>query len=196
MMNQAPTASSPAPATTRLPGVGAQSTTRTHVSAAATLIGIGVGALVLRATGPTPGVGTFVVLALGLAFVAAHVVTRQYGPLVPGGILTGLGAGIVTVQHLAVTDEPAAGIVILGLGLGFLSIWVIGGLLRVAGHHWWPIVPGGILAVIGGSLAIDGQAVQVVDYWPLVLVGIGVLVLLRSRVVIDGHGADAEGRRS
>jgi len=194
MMNQASTTSSPAPSTTRFPGVSSHTGTRSHISAAATLIGIGAGALALRATGPTPGVGALVVLALGLAFLAAHVITRQYEPLVPGGILTGLGAGIVTSQSLAVTDELAAGIVVLGLGLGFLSIWIIGGLLQVAAHHWWPLVPGGILAVIGGSLVSGGQAVQILDFWPVVLVGLGVLVLLRSRITIDGRVADTEGR--
>ena len=186
MINQASAAtSSPASTSTR---------SRNQLSAAVTLIGIGAGALVLRAAETTPGAGSWIVLVLGLAFMAAHAVTRQYGLLVPGGILTGLGAGIVASQSLAGTDEMAAGIVVLGLGLGFLSIWGIGGLLRVAGHHWWPLVPGGILAVIGGSLLVGGQAVQVLDYWPVVLIGLGLAVLWRASVGIRGRESAAEGR--
>jgi hypothetical protein len=30
---------------------------------------------------------------------------------------------------------------VLGLGLGFQSIWVIGAIAHVDRHHWWSIIP-------------------------------------------------------
>jgi hypothetical protein len=167
---------------------GSPHSSRGRIWAAATLISIGAASLAIRTLGVTPAGGGVIVLALGVAFLTAHLVTREYGLLVPGGILTGLGAGFVASQQLVVADSVGSGLVVLGLGLGFVSIWVIGGLLRVARHHWWPLVPGGILAVIGGSLVLGGQAVQVLEFWPLVLVGAGVLVLARARVAA-GTGA-------
>lgn len=186
MINQASaTTSSPVSLSTR---------SRNQLAAAATLITIGASTLALRATETTPGAGSWIVLIMGLAFMAAHAVTRQYGLLVPAGILTGLGAGIAVSQQITGTDEMTSGVVVLGLGLGFLSIWVIGGLLRVTGHHWWPLVPGGILAVIGGSLLIGGQAIQVLDYWPVLLIGLGLVVLRGARVGTRGRVSNVEGR--
>ena len=179
--------------TSSLP-VASASRSRTQLSAAVTLIAIGAGALAIRATASTPGAGSLVVLVLGNAFMTAHGVTRQYRLLVPGGILTGLGAGIIVSQEITGTDELTAGILVLGLGLGFLSIWVIGSLLRVAGNHWWPLVPGGILAVVGGALLVGGSAVDVLDYWPLVLVGLGLVALLQAWVGTRGRTSDVEGR--
>ncbi len=106
--------------------------------------------------------------------------TRQYGYLVPGGIMTGLGAGIIASENLAATDEQTGGVVVLGLGLGFVSIWVIGAIAHVDRHHWWPIIPGGILAVIGAALLIGGQAVNLLDYWGVAIIVIGLIVLWRA----------------
>ncbi len=167
------TSTSPASLTTRA---------RNQLAAAATLISIGAGSLALRAAETVPGSGSWIVLVVGIAFMVAHAVTRKYALLVPGGILTGLGAGIAISQQLPVTDQMVTGTVVLGLGLGFLSIWAVGSLFRVTGNHWWPLVPGGILALVGGSLLAGGQTAQILDYWPIVLVGAGLLVLWRARV--------------
>jgi hypothetical protein len=148
---------------------------------AATLVGIGAGSLALRALDVTPAGAAVIVLAVGLALLVAHLVTRMYGLLVPGGILTGLGAGLVASQQLATATTSGSGLMVLGLGLGFLSIWVIGGLLRVDRHHWWPLIPGGILALIGGSVLADVQGIQVTEAWPVILVAVGLLVLWRTR---------------
>src|SRR5438132_241496 len=59
-----------------------------------------------------------IVLVIGLVFVAAYAATRRYGLLIPAGILTGLGAGIL-LQDFAVTRER----VVLGLGIGFRAIY-------------------------------------------------------------------------
>jgi hypothetical protein len=179
------------PVTTISPAATA-SRSHSQLSAAVTLIAIGAGTLAVRAAGP--GAGSLLVLVLGIAFTTAFAVTRQYGLLVPGGILTGLGTGIVVSQQIAGTDQTTAAVVVLGLGLGFLSIWVIGSLLRVADSHWWPLVPGGILALVGGALLVGGQAVQVLDSWPLVLIGLGIVVLQRAWVGSRGRTSDAEGR--
>ncbi|HSL56500.1 MAG TPA: hypothetical protein VK866_01530, partial [Acidimicrobiales bacterium] len=54
---------------------------------------------------------TVVVPALGLVFLVAYVVTRRFGLLIPAGILTGLGVGLV-ISAQGGPDEAA------GLGLG------------------------------------------------------------------------------
>ena len=42
-----------------------------------------------------PDIGRFVTMFIGLALLAVFVVSREYGFLVPGSILTGVGIGIV-----------------------------------------------------------------------------------------------------
>jgi len=153
---------------------------RDRMAAAVILIVVGVGSLAVQLLDLTADVGGLVVTIIGVAFLVAFAFTRQYGYLVPGGIMTGLGVGIVASGRLAMADEQTGGAIVLGLGLGFLSIWVIGTIVHVIRHHWWPIVPGGILAVVGVALLIGGQAVSLLDYWGVVIVAIGLIVLWRA----------------
>jgi hypothetical protein len=119
--------------------------------------------------------GAYVVPAIGLGFLAAYVVTRRYGLLVPAGILAGLGAGLV----VAASGGPE-GAVVLGLGLGFVSIAVLDALLGEGDAAWWPLIPGGILTVVGGGQlpAIRDVGVYLV---PGALVVVGLALLLRPR---------------
>jgi hypothetical protein len=38
-----------------------------------------------------------------------------------------------------------------------------GALVHVAQHHWWPIIPGGILVLVAAASIIGDQAVQLLD---------------------------------
>ena len=158
---------------------GPNTNQRDRIVFAVILIAVGVGALVLQYVETRPGAGGWVVLLIGLALVGAFLYTHQYGYLIPGGIMTGLGAGIVVSESVAMTDEASGGAVVLGLGLGFVSIWAIGSLMRLTERHWWPLIPGGILSVVGSALLIGGQAVDMLDYWGVILVVIGLIVIGR-----------------
>ncbi len=160
------------------PKAGASS--RDRMAVAVILIVVGVVGLAAQVFDLTANMGGWIVMLIGVGFLVAFVFTRQYGYLVPGGIMTGLGAGIIASENLAATDEQTGGVVVLGLGLGFVSIWVIGAIAHVDRHHWWPIIPGGILAVIGAALLIGGQAVNLLDYWGVAIIVIGLIVLWRA----------------
>ncbi len=140
------------------------------------LILIGLGVLFFVAQVTDVG-GEAVVAVIGGAFLVSYAFTRQYGFLVPGGIMTGLGLGIV-LQNPASPEE--GGVVVLGLGVGFLSIYVIDLLVRRTSALWWPIIPGGILTTIGVLIEADRIEIlaQLERAWPLILVAVGVLVLL------------------
>jgi hypothetical protein len=121
-----------------------------------------------------PGVfGSVTLLVIGIAFVAAYFYTRAYGLLIPGGILVGLGvgdllgalSGLVPLLHV---DLGAA-----GLGFGFILIYLIDRTVR-GQTHWWPLVPGGILLVVGLLQGLwDLQRIVL----PLAIVGVGVWLL-------------------
>jgi len=124
-----------------------------------------------------------IVLVIGLVFAGAYAATRRYGLLIPAGILTGLGVGIL-LEDLGMTREP----VVLGLGLGFLAIYgvdqLIGGSRERA--RWWPLIPGAIFIVIaaaGGAFGDEG-ARAVERGWPIILIAIGAWLFLRDRVSV------------
>ena len=128
-----------------------------------------------------PNAGRYVPLLVGLSFLAVFLVTRTYGLLVPGGIVTGVGAGIV----LAMEDQGrvGGGLFLVSLGLGFIGIVVLGALFRLRENHPWPLVPGGILCTIGLITLAGTRYGDAARYaWPVVLIGLGVLFVLRGVV--------------
>jgi hypothetical protein len=155
--------------------------TRDQLVFAVILIAVGIAGLASRIWQPTADIGGWIVALIGVVFLGAFAYTRLYGYLVPGSIMTGLGLGIVASQAIKfASDEGEGGAVVLGLGVGFLGIWAIGTLVNVAQHHWWPLIPGGILAAVGTALLIGGGAIEALDYWGIILVAIGVIVIARA----------------
>jgi hypothetical protein len=123
-----------------------------------------------------------VVTAIGVAFLVAFFYTRNYAFLVPGGILTGLGFGII---YQSQADRGWA--VLLGLGLGFVSIYVLDVLTGGRrGGQWWPLIPGGILAFFGLAEA-SGIMGTIGRWWPVLLIAIGIYLLFRRRADEDEH---------
>lgn len=113
--------------------------------------------------------------SISVVFVVALVATRAYGFLIPAMIFAGLSAGTYAVS----LGEDSGGAVVLGLGGGFIAIYALSSLF-FARSHWWPLIPGTILTLVGGSLVFGGAAGAELAgrVWPLVLVGIGLLMLL------------------
>jgi len=125
-----------------------------------------------------PDIGRFVTLFMGLALLAVFVVRREYGFLVPGSILTGVGIGIALEP--ATSGVTETGVMMLALAGGFLGIWVIGSLYRLPQNHWWPLIPGGILTLIGlvqlSRTDVDGA----LRLWPVIFIILGALLLGRT----------------
>jgi hypothetical protein len=122
-----------------------------------------------------------IVLVIGLVFASAFAATRRYGLLIPAGVLSGLGAGIL-LEDIGAKGEPA----MLGLGLGFLAIYAVDALTsgaRAPGR-WWPLIPGAIITVIAGASGTFGQegARAIEQGWPILLIAVGAWLLMRRRV--------------
>ena len=68
----------------------------------------------------------------------------------------------------------------LSIAGGFLGIWVLGSIYRLPQNHWWPLIPGGILTLVGlvqiSRTDVDGA----LRLWPVILVVLGALVLGRT----------------
>ena len=124
-----------------------------------------------------------IVLVIGLVFAGAYAATRRYGLLIPAGIVTVLGAGIL-LEDFGVTREP----VVLGLGLGFLAIYGVDLATSRSPQRarWWPLIPGAILIAVagaGGAFGDEGgRTIQ--QAWPVILIVIGAWLLVRGRVSV------------
>ena len=132
------------------------------------------------------GASQAVVLAIiGGTFVLGYFARKQYNLLVPGGVLLGLALGSVIEQQAPRLSNPSA----LGIGIGFIGIYVIDRLYRKE-STWWPLIPGGILVISGIATAMEKAAWLFSKGWPLLLVIAGVLVL--TGIVGRGRGEDPE----
>jgi hypothetical protein len=147
------------------------------------LVVIGIALLLINLT----GVGSVAIVLLGgLAFLATHLATRSYGFLVPGGILTGFGGGLVA-QDLGLVGDVG----LIGLGAGFLlipAVQLATGAPREGGW-WWPLIPGGILVALGAIEHLQGDAAGLVLPALLVILGLSFLLSAARR----GAGAVAAG---
>lgn len=121
---------------------------------------------------------------LAAVFFALYGWTRKAGWIIPAMILGGLAIGLGFEDY---GYDANGGIIVLGLAAGFIGIYLFNVVARVPAH-WWPLVPGSILAVVGGSLALGGtQAAEVVGrFWPLALILLGVIVLFGGRQQLIG----------
>lgn len=135
------------------------------------LIVVGLGLLALQLF---EGLGRFTwPLLVGALFLAGYFARRTYGFLIAGSILFGIGLGQLGED---IFDVAGDGVETIGLGLGFVSIYVLDRIDR-ADAPWWPLIPGLILLATGlGS--VGGEIANVMDYvWPGLLILIGLALI-------------------
>jgi hypothetical protein len=138
------------------------------------IVVIGIGLFLLLAQ-LVPDTGTWIPLIVGLVFLAAALYRREYGFLVPGGIISGVGVGVLLEPAL---DEPWTGaVMLLSIAAGFASIWVLGQLMRLPQNHPWPLVPASIIALVAGVQLADADVDGVLRWWPLIIIAFGVVII-------------------
>ena len=122
-------------------------------------------------------------IGIGLALIA--ILGNSYAALVGGMILVGLGAGLLLGDR-GVGDLRSGTWILLGLGGGFVGIYLLGLILKMR-SHWWPLVPGVVLLAVGGArfvryfaLLPPSVVIAIRTWWPAVLVVAGVWVVVRA----------------
>jgi hypothetical protein len=161
----------PTSAATAVGGGATRHRERSGVTFGAVLVVVGALLLAYRfsdtvAAGSAP-------LVIGLGFVTWWAVSGGFGLVVPGGVLSGIGVGLVLQETGFYGDA-----VPFGLGLGFLAIYVLDALRRREWSRWWPLVPGAVL--VGVGLFGDTSTWESLGGfgWPLILIAVGVVVLM------------------
>jgi len=132
-----------------------------------------------RFSGPGP-----ILVLIGAIFLALSALRRARGPLLPGGVLLGLGSGFLLREPLE-SIFPHWATLLLGLGAGFL---LVAALDRASGsgRRPSPLLPGIVLVVVAlfGALtrqeAVREALSQVRDLWPWALVLAGVALVAQA----------------
>ena len=145
---------------------------RGRVAAGLALILLGAALYILERNAGLDAAAVF--FLIGGAFLAGYLYRREFGLLIPAGVLLGLGAGTLLEQTRFNYGQPT----LWGLGLGFVCIYLIGLVYERKGR-WWPLIPGGVLILLGLP-----RVGNVIDFlfanWPLILVLVGVMILIGS----------------
>ena len=138
------------------------------------LLGIGVVIFLSESTSASGEViGSVFLASVALPFWVVALVRRaNWWAIIPAGVITTVEM-MPLLAETQVRDEVVAGVLFLGLGVTF-------GLVRLAtigqsgmSWAWYPAV---ILGGIGLVLMVSNNP----QVWPLVLIGAGVLLLVRS----------------
>lgn len=123
---------------------------------------------------PDQRLGDVAVLAAGLASLLVWVLRRSTVALYAGAFLTA-AALPGTIQALGQPLGPGWGT--LFFGLAFLLIAAVRA--SQGGGVGWQALYGGILVLIGGTEVVKPDVADLA--WPLILVAIGLLLLVRGR---------------
>jgi hypothetical protein len=100
----------------------------------------------------------FIVTGFGLVFLLTGIYTRLFGLVLTGSLLVGIGPGVYFGWNQSAGPNALAqtGIMLVWFSLG----WCITIVLYRALFHkfiWWPLIPGGILGMVGWGLYIGGN---------------------------------------
>lgn len=126
-----------------------------------------------------------IVFALGILFLLVSAARGFSGPLLPGGILTGLGAALL-LRHALWRYFPEWGSILLGLSAGFLFVAAVDA-ARKRTRRPSPLVPGVVLGVLGLFSAVRNMTalrwvadVDLREIWPWAAVVAGLFLVLRA----------------
>ncbi|MFO7916888.1 MAG: hypothetical protein R6V13_02265 [Anaerolineae bacterium] len=119
--------------------------------------------------------GPLFLMALSASFWIVYLIHKEHWwAVIPGGVLLSV-AVVAALENMALGFDPG-GIVLLGIGLTFLLLAIVP---TDEERMRWPLIPGGILLLIG--IVAMAEEVAVLQYvWPAVLILGGLYLVLRN----------------
>lgn len=139
------------------------------------LVGLG---LLIQFIFPGVSVGTLVLLAVGLAFLASWIFGGSWFSMIPGVLIVSLSAGRL-LQELGILTGP--GITSLALAAGLLIIWAVA---RTRGRNYTLALWAAALFGLIGFIQVSGRLVGIPElgaFWPVIIIVIGLILLYNAR---------------
>lgn len=128
--------------------------------------------------------GALIIPLIGGIFLLAGIVTRNASFIIPGGIISGAGwgatvvTGAITVPFFAGWDEGS--IFMLTFAAGWAAITLLTAIFTDK-THWWALIPGSIIALIGLAVEYGGAFATMVTtvgkLWPILLILGGISIV-------------------
>lgn len=131
-------------------------------------------------------IGLYFMAGLGAIFLLWGIVSREAGLIIPGGILSGLGWGIVLAAGPLGDRFNASegGLFMLAFAGGWFAITLLTAIFTEE-THWWALIPGSIMALVGLAVAYEGVFMAALELlgtiWPIFLIIAGIAVLFSVR---------------
>jgi hypothetical protein len=139
------------------------------------LVGLG---LLIQFLFPGVSVGTLVLLAVGLAFLAGWLFGGSWFSMIPGVLIVSLSSGRL-LQELGIATGP--GITSLALAAGLLIIWAVA---RTRRRNYTLALWAAALFGLIGFIQVSGRLVGIPElgaFWPVVIIIIGLILLYNAR---------------
>jgi hypothetical protein len=115
-------------------------------------------------------IATFVLAAIALPFLVTFLRDRtQWWALIPTYILLAVGVMVGLIGAGVLDDLLIPAYVMFAIAIPFFVVYVRDR------KQWWPLIPGGIMAIIGLSFLIAEAAAQYIGAAALVVVGIWIV---------------------
>ncbi len=124
--------------------------------------------------------GEGLVLTAGIAFLLLRLIGRVHWAVFPGAFATTTGA-VILLDSLGLNMDIFWPLFVIAPGVAFFLIRAL------EPRHRWAAIPGSIVTVVGLSMfaistkLFDGVWDLVGQWWPLVLVALGITILLGPR---------------
>ncbi len=115
---------------------------------------------------------TFVLTAIALPFLVVYLRDRtKWWALIPAYVLLSIGVMILLEELGVLSDFLVPAYVMFVIAIPFFVVYIRNP------KHWWPLIPGGIMAAIGLSFLMV-EAFQYV--FPALVILVGFWILIRS----------------
>jgi len=129
----------------------------------------------------------YIGLGIGISFFIAGIYWRLFGLVIPGSLLIGIPPGLYFAWENtdAINALQQTGIMLVTFAFGW-GIITIASRALTKSFVWWPLIPGGILAVVGWALYIAGNPESAIGFIGntgsvgLIIFGIYILLMRRS----------------
>jgi hypothetical protein len=135
--------------------------------------------------GSFPDLELLILPVIGVILLLWGIFAREAGPIIPGGIMSGIGLGIFLTSgplELASGDN-GGGVFMLSFALGWVLITVLTAVFT-SETHWWALIPAAIMGLIGGTVLVGGVFETILTllgkFWPLALIVLGVGILAQA----------------